>query len=118
MFKCLIRCPASSAREVAAGEGGGAGSKWVGDAAHAHERFGVLEVVEAAGAAVELRQEGIEKIRFLAPLPFAGAEVGKVLGARAAGAAVGEARVERSVKSMQHKSGVVCTNRFRRSRNV
>ena len=24
------------------GEGGGAGSEWVGDAAHAHERFGVL----------------------------------------------------------------------------
>ena len=106
VFKCLIRRSAASAREVAAGEGGGAGYEGVGDAAHAHERFGVLEVVEAAGAAVELGQEGIEKIRFLAPLPLAGAEVGKVLGARAAGAAVGEARVERRVKGVQYVIGV------------
>ena len=66
----------------------------------------MLEVVEVAGAAVELRQEGIEKIRFLAPLPFAGAEVGKVLGARAAGAAVGEACVERRIKGVQYVIGV------------
>ena len=87
------------------GEGSGASSEWVGDAAHAHERFGVLKFVEAAGAAVEWGEEGI-KTRFLVPLPSTGAEVGKVFSARAVGAGVGEACVERGVKSVQHKSGV------------
>ena len=50
VFKCLIRRSAASAREVAAGEGSGAGSEWVGDTAHAHEGFGVLKFVEAAGS--------------------------------------------------------------------
>ena len=92
-------------KKVDAGEGGGACFKGVGDAAHAHERFGVLEFVEAAGAAVKVGEERVET-GLLAPLPLAGAEVGKVLGARAAGATVREARLERRVKGVQHNSGV------------
>ena len=78
VFKCFIRRSAASAREVAAAEGSGAGSEGVGDAAHAHERFGVLQFVEAAGAAVKWGEEGI-KTRFLVPLPSTEAKVGKVL---------------------------------------
>ena len=79
VFKCFIRRSAASAREVAAGEGSGAGSEGVGDAAHAHECFGVLKFVEAASAAVKWGEGGINKTRFHVPLPSRGAKVGKVL---------------------------------------
>ena len=65
----------------------------------------MLEFVETAGAALKWGEEGI-KTRFLVPLPSAGAKVGGVFSARAAGEAVGKARVERRVKGVEYVIGV------------
>ena len=76
----------------------GPGSEGVGDATHAHERSGVFEFVQAAGAAVKWGEEGI-KTRFLVPLPLAGAKVGQVFG-------IGQGLamdVEVVLKTLKHK---------------